>query len=127
LETFLENNNVTGLKTSSDELEQELGYCVKLFVIMHADDTALLAESAGFQDTKNLLLSLKFLSPILKMNACWQSSLGINHKFCFIYIYLSFHLMQYSWNIFTILCQLPADSAKRAVSSACIITNNLTQ
>ena len=47
LETFLENNNVTGLKTSSDELEQELGYCVKLFVIMYADDTALLAESAG--------------------------------------------------------------------------------
>jgi hypothetical protein len=44
---FLENNNVTGLKTSSDELEQELGYCVKLFVIMYADNTALLAESAG--------------------------------------------------------------------------------
>jgi hypothetical protein len=44
---FSENNNVTGLKTSSDELEQELGYCVKLFVIMYADDTALLAESAG--------------------------------------------------------------------------------
>jgi hypothetical protein len=26
LETFLEKNNVTGLKTLSDELEQELGY-----------------------------------------------------------------------------------------------------
>ena len=61
------------------------------------------------------------------MNACWQSSLGKNHNFCFVYIYLSFHLMQYSWNIFTILCKLPADSAKRAVSSAYIITNNLTQ
>jgi len=36
LETFLENNNVTGLKTLSDELEQELGYYVKLFVIMYA-------------------------------------------------------------------------------------------
>ena len=36
LETFLENNNVTGLKTLSDELEQEHGYYVKLFVIMYA-------------------------------------------------------------------------------------------
>ena len=47
LETFLENNNVTGLKTLSDELEQELGYYVKLFVIMYADDIVLLAESAS--------------------------------------------------------------------------------
>jgi hypothetical protein len=29
LETFLEKNNVTGLKTLSDELEQELGCCPK--------------------------------------------------------------------------------------------------
>jgi hypothetical protein len=39
LETFLENNNVTGLKTLSDELEQELGYYTKLYVIMNANDT----------------------------------------------------------------------------------------
>ena len=43
LETFKNNNNVTGLKTLSDELE-ELGYYVKLFVIMYANDTALLAK-----------------------------------------------------------------------------------
>ena len=55
METFLENNNVTGLKTLSDELEQELGYYVKLFVIMYADDTALLAESArNLQNMLNL-------------------------------------------------------------------------
>jgi len=47
LETSLENNNVTGLKTLSDELQQELGYYVRLFVIMYADDTALLAKSAS--------------------------------------------------------------------------------
>lgn len=40
LETFLEKNNVTDLKTLSDELEQELGYYVEKFVIMYADDTA---------------------------------------------------------------------------------------
>jgi hypothetical protein len=45
LEIFKKNNNVTGLKTLSDELEQELGYYVKLFVIMYANDTALLAKS----------------------------------------------------------------------------------
>ena len=55
METFLEKNNVTGLKTLSDELEQELGYYVKLFLIMYADDTALLAESASnLQNMLNL-------------------------------------------------------------------------
>jgi len=47
LETFLENSNVTGLKTLSNELEQELGYYVKLFVIIYADHTVRLAESAS--------------------------------------------------------------------------------
>jgi hypothetical protein len=43
------------LKTLSDELEQELGYYVKLFLIMYADDTALLAESASnLQNMLNL-------------------------------------------------------------------------
>ena len=45
LETFKNNNNVTGLKTLSDELEQKLGYYTKLYVIMNANDTALLAKS----------------------------------------------------------------------------------
>ena len=55
LETFLEKNNITGLKTLSDELEQELSYYNKLFVIMYANDTALLAESASnLQNMLNL-------------------------------------------------------------------------
>ena len=55
LETFLEKKNATGLKTLSDELEQELGYYVKLFMIMYADDTVLLAESASnLQNILNL-------------------------------------------------------------------------
>jgi hypothetical protein len=56
LKTFLENNNLTGLKTLSDELEQELGYYIKLFVIMYANDTALVAKSASnLQNRLNLL------------------------------------------------------------------------
>ena len=55
LDTFLENNNVTGLKTLSDKLEQELCYYVKLFVIMYANDTALVAKSASnLQNRLNL-------------------------------------------------------------------------
>jgi hypothetical protein len=57
LETFLEKNNVTDLRTLSDELEQELGLIMlKKNVIMYADDTALLAESASnLQNTLNLI------------------------------------------------------------------------
>ena len=58
LETFLKNNNVTGLKTLSDELE-ELGYYVKLFVIM-INDTALLAKS-----TSNLQNKVESIASIL--------------------------------------------------------------
>jgi hypothetical protein len=47
LDSILENSNVTGLKTLSDELEQELGYYVKLFQIIYGDDAVLLAESAS--------------------------------------------------------------------------------
>jgi len=53
LETFLGKNNTTGLKTLSDDVEQELGYYIKLFVIMYADDTILLADSTSI--LQNLL------------------------------------------------------------------------
>jgi hemerythrin-like domain-containing protein len=45
------------LRTLSDELEQELGLIMlKKNVIMYADDTALLAESASnLQNTLNLI------------------------------------------------------------------------
>ena len=52
---FQKRKNVADLKTISDELEQELGYYVKLFVIMYANDTALLANSASnLQNMLNL-------------------------------------------------------------------------
>ena len=55
LKDLEKKNNITGLKTLSDELEQELGYYIKLCVIMYADDTALLAESASnLQNMLNL-------------------------------------------------------------------------
>lgn len=45
LEHFLKEQDVEGLKTVSDDIEIELDYYLKLFLILYADDTALLAES----------------------------------------------------------------------------------
>ncbi|XP_071123270.1 uncharacterized protein [Mytilus edulis] len=45
LELFLQNKNIEGLCTISDELEIELNVYLKLFVILYADDTVLMAES----------------------------------------------------------------------------------
>ena len=68
LEPFLEKNNVTGLKTLSGELEQELGYYVKLFVIMYDDDTALLAESPSILQNMPYLFHEYCLKWKLKVN-----------------------------------------------------------
>lgn len=38
-------NDILGLKRISDEIELELNKFIKLFLILYADDTALLAES----------------------------------------------------------------------------------
>jgi hypothetical protein len=45
LEEFLFNKNVIDLSTITDALEIELEIFLKLFIILYADDTALLAES----------------------------------------------------------------------------------
>ena len=45
LEEFLFNKNVIGLSTITDALEIELEIFLKLFIILYADDTVLLAES----------------------------------------------------------------------------------
>jgi hypothetical protein len=53
-DTFLENKNITGLQTISDEIENILDIYLKLFILLYADDTALLAETAN-----NILLIFK--------------------------------------------------------------------
>ena len=45
LEEFLFNKNVIDLSTITDALEIELEIFLKLFIILYADDTVLLAES----------------------------------------------------------------------------------
>jgi hypothetical protein len=44
---ILENKNITGLQTISDEIENNLDIYLKLFILLSADDTALLAETAN--------------------------------------------------------------------------------
>jgi hypothetical protein len=45
IDTFLENKNITGLQTITDEIENNLD--LKLFILLYADDTALLAETTN--------------------------------------------------------------------------------
>lgn len=45
LETFLETQHNTGLETISSELDSILGIYLKIFALLYADDTALMAES----------------------------------------------------------------------------------
>jgi flagellin-specific chaperone FliS len=47
LTLFLENENITGLQTISDEIENNLDIYLKLFILLYAEDTVLLAETAN--------------------------------------------------------------------------------
>jgi hypothetical protein len=46
LDTFLTSKNAQWVKSISEEFENDLQMYVKLFTILYADDTVLLAESA---------------------------------------------------------------------------------
>ena len=46
LEEFLRTKDIVGLKSITDELETELEIYLKIFAMLYADDTLLLAESA---------------------------------------------------------------------------------
>jgi hypothetical protein len=46
LEQFLDENNAIGLISLTEDLEQELDTYLKLFILLYADDTVILAESS---------------------------------------------------------------------------------
>ena len=48
----MENENLIGLKTVSDIAEEHLSVFLKLFVLLYADDTVLLAESPSDLQTE---------------------------------------------------------------------------
>ena len=45
LQSFLEKENLQGLKTISEKVEENLNISLKLFVLLYADDTVIMAES----------------------------------------------------------------------------------
>ena len=47
LEDFFIHENVPGLNSISDELDNRLDIFMKLFIILYADDTVLMAESSS--------------------------------------------------------------------------------
>jgi hypothetical protein len=46
LEQLLDENNAIGLISLTEDLEQELDTYLKLFILLYADDTVILAESS---------------------------------------------------------------------------------
>ena len=47
IDTFLETKNITGQQTISYEIENNLDIYLKLFILLYADDTALLVETTN--------------------------------------------------------------------------------
>ena len=47
IDTFLQNTNITGLQTISNEIENNLDIYLKLFIMGFANDTVLLPETAN--------------------------------------------------------------------------------
>ena len=45
LQSLLEKENLPGLKTISEKFEKNLNIYLKLFVLLYADDTVIMAES----------------------------------------------------------------------------------
>jgi hypothetical protein len=45
LEQFLNDRNVNGLTSITEDFESELDIYLKLFVLLYADDTAIMSES----------------------------------------------------------------------------------
>ena len=45
LEDFLENHNVAGLLTISQDIENIMNVYMNIFLLLYADDTALMAET----------------------------------------------------------------------------------
>jgi len=45
LESFFENRDIVGLETVTTDIERQLNVFLKIFCILYADDTVLMAES----------------------------------------------------------------------------------
>jgi hypothetical protein len=61
LEDFLENHNVTGLLTISQDIENIMNVYINIFLLLYADDTVLMAETPEDLQ-KQLLLGLEIKS-----------------------------------------------------------------
>ena len=58
---FLENHNVTGLSTISQDIENIMNVYINIFLLLYADDTVLMAETPEDLQ-KQLLLGLEIKS-----------------------------------------------------------------
>ena len=61
LQTFLATENIEGIESVTKVLEKDINVYLKLFVLLYADDTVLLAETAD--DLHDQLGNLKLMQP----------------------------------------------------------------
>ena len=90
LEQFLASENITGLQSVTDVLEKDLSVYLKLFVLLYADDTVLLAETPDDLQHQLHCFELYCKTWKLKVNASKTKIVIFSrgnfrtNKFCFI-------------------------------------------
>ena len=66
LQTFLATENIKGIESVTEALEKDINVYLKLFVLLYADDTVLLAETADDYIVLNYIVkhgNLKLMQP----------------------------------------------------------------
>lgn len=77
MQEYLENANAKGLKSIDTDIENELSVYLRLFLLLYADDTILLAES---REDLQLLLNT-FSEYFLE----WKLKINVNKKKALIF------------------------------------------
>jgi pantothenate kinase len=72
LQSFLEKENLPGLKAISEKIEENLNIYLKLFVLLYADDTVIMAESREDLQAQ-LNVSACFVIALLKFPVLFKS------------------------------------------------------
>jgi hypothetical protein len=69
LEDFLENHNVTGLLTISQDIENIMNVYMNIFLLLYADDTVLMAETPeDLQKQLNILIERLWNFPLFRIS-----------------------------------------------------------
>ena len=90
LETFLQEKNIIGLESLTEDLENQLDIYLKLFILLYADDTVVLSESRSDLQTQldnfhEYCIKWKLKVNIQKTKIVVFGSGRLPQNLCFIY------------------------------------------